>query len=96
MKMGWCSNPPGHNILHGFHPPCTSPPEKIIHRYKELAKIERGWRALKSALLLRPIHRRTEDRIKAHVFVCLLALRIERLMRNRLKTLSVSKALDRL
>jgi transposase len=74
----------------------TSPPEEIIHRYKELAEIERGWRALKSTLLLRPVHHWTEDRIKAHVFICVLALQIERLMRNRLKTLSVSKALDRL
>ena len=74
----------------------TSPPEEIIHRYKELAEIERGWRALKSTLLLRPVHHWTEDRIKAHVFICVLALQIERLMRNRLKTLSVSKAIDRL
>jgi transposase len=57
---------------------------------------ERGWRALKSTLLLRPVHHWTEDRIKAHVFICVLALQIERLMRNRLKTLSMSKALDRL
>ncbi|MCG2740783.1 MAG: IS1634 family transposase, partial [Syntrophaceae bacterium] len=74
----------------------TSPPEEVIQRYKELAEIERGWRALKSTLLLRPVHHWTEDRIKAHVFICVLALQIERLMRNRLKTLSVSKALDRL
>jgi len=74
----------------------TSPLEEIIKRYKELAEIERGWRALKSTLLLRPVHHWTEDRIKAHVFICVLALQIERLMRNRLKTLSVSKALDRL
>ena len=72
------------------------PPEEIIQRYKELAEIERGWRALKSTLLLRPVHHWTEDRIKAHVFICVLALQIERLMRNRLKTLSVGKALDRL
>jgi len=51
---------------------------------------------LKSTLLLRPVHHWTEDRIKAHVFICVLALQIERLMRNRLKTLSVSKTLDRL
>jgi len=74
----------------------TSPPEEIIQRYKELAEIERGWRALKSTLLLRPVHHWTEDRIKAHVFICVLALQIERLMRNRLNILSVSKALDRL
>jgi len=74
----------------------SSPPKEIIHRYKELAEIERGWRALKSSLLLRPVHHWTEDRIKAHVFICVLALQIERLMRNRLQTLSVRKALDRL
>lgn len=74
----------------------SSPLEEIIHRYKELAEIERGWRALKSTLLLRPVYHWTEERIKAHVFICVLALQIERLMRNRLKTLSVSKALDRL
>jgi transposase len=74
----------------------SSPPEEIIKRYKELAEIERGWRALKSTLLLRPVHHWTEDRIKAHVFICVLALQIERLMRNRLKTLSVGKAIDRL
>lgn len=51
---------------------------------------------MKSTLLLRPVHHWTEDRIKAHVFICVLALQIERLMRNRLKTFSVSKALDRL
>lgn len=45
---------------------------------------------------MRPIHQWTEDQIKAHVFICVLALQIERLMRNRLKTLAVSKALDRL
>jgi len=74
----------------------ASPPEEIINRYKELAEVERGWRALKSTLLLRPVHHWTEERIKAHVFICVLALQIERLMRNRLKTLSVNKALDRL
>jgi transposase len=74
----------------------TTPSEEIIHRYKELAEIERGWRALKSTLLLRPVHHWTKDRIKAHVFICVLALQIERLMRHRLKTLSVSKALERL
>ena len=72
----------------------ASPPEEIINRYKELAEVERGWRALKSTLLLRPVHHWTEERIKAHVFICVLALQIERLMRNRLKTLSVNKALD--
>lgn len=72
------------------------PPEEVVRRYKELAEIERGWRALKSSLMLRPLYHWTEDRIKAHVFLCVLALQIERLMRRRLQSISVDKAIDRL
>ena len=59
--------------------------EEVIFRYKELSEIERGWRALKSTLLLRPVFHWTEERIRAHVFICVLALQIERWMRNRLR-----------
>jgi transposase len=69
------------------------PAEEIVARYKELAEIERGWRALKSSLLLRPVYHWTEPRIRAHIFICVLALQLERWMRNRLKTTSVPKAL---
>jgi len=72
------------------------PPEEVVRRYKELAEIERGWRALKSSLMLRPLYHWTEDRIRAHVFLCVLALQIERLMRKRLQSISVGKAIDRL
>lgn len=69
------------------------PAAEIVTRYKELAEIERGWRTLKSSLLLRPVYHWTERRILAHIFICVLALQVERWMRNRLKTLSVPKAL---
>lgn len=72
------------------------PPEEVVHRYKELAEIERGWRSLKSTLLIRPVYHWTEKRIRAHIFVCVLALQIERWMRRRLKTVSVPKALFQL
>jgi len=73
-----------------------SPPADIVRRYKELAEIERGFRTLKSALKLRPVFHWTEERIKAHIFVCVLALQIERLMRHRLRSVSVRRAIDRL
>jgi transposase len=72
------------------------PAEEIVKRYKELAEIERDWRTLKSSLLLRPVYHWTEPRIRAHIFICILALQIERWMRNRLKTVSVRKALQSL
>jgi transposase len=76
----------------------TLSPEEVVRRYKELAEIERGWRCLKSTLLVRPVHHWTERRIRAHVFVCVLALQVERWMRNRLRPLEISvpKALDAL
>jgi transposase len=69
--------------------------EDIVLRYKELAEIERGWRSLKSTLLLRPVYHWTEKRIRAHVFICVLALQLERWMRRKLRgTASVSRAVD--
>ncbi len=59
--------------------------EDIVLRYKELAEIERGWRSLKSTLLLRPVFHWTEKRILAHIFICVLALQLERWMRQRLR-----------
>ncbi|GAB4258703.1 IS1634 family transposase [Deferrisoma sp.] len=65
-------------------------PEEIIGRYKELAEIERGWRCLKSTVKVRPVYHWTERRIRAHIFVCVLALQVERWMRNRLRPLGLS------
>jgi transposase len=70
--------------------------QEIVRRYKELAEIERGWRSLKSTLLLRPVYHWTEERIRAHVFVCVLALQIERWMRKRLAGMSVPAAIRQL
>jgi hypothetical protein len=49
-------------------------PAKVVATYKSLANVERDFRSLKSIdLSLRPIHHRTETRVKAHVFICMLA-----------------------
>ncbi|HBO70726.1 MAG TPA: hypothetical protein DD658_11675 [Deltaproteobacteria bacterium] len=71
----------------------ASKPEEVIRRYKALAEIERGFRALKSTLELRPLNHWTENRIRAHVFLCILALQMERWMRKKLAGISVPKAI---
>jgi transposase len=68
----------------------NAPCADIIKHYKELAEIERGWRALKSTLELRPVYHWTEERIRAHVFVCVISLQLERWMRNKLKDMAMS------
>ena len=46
--------------------------------YKSLAQVERAFRSLKSLdLLIRPIRHRTEERVPAHIFLCMLAYYLE-------------------
>jgi hypothetical protein len=48
--------------------------ENAVRGYKRLADVEQAFRSLKSLeLLVRPIHHRLEKRVKAHIFICLLA-----------------------
>jgi hypothetical protein len=42
--------------------------------YKQLLEVERGWRDLKQVIDLRPVYHRQEERIRAHVILCWLAL----------------------
>ena len=46
--------------------------------YQQLWQIERGWRDMKQVLDLRPVYHRREDRIRAHVVLCWLALLLVR------------------
>ena len=47
---------------------------KVVATYKSLARVERDFRSLKAIDLdLRPIHHWTETRVRAHVFICMLA-----------------------
>jgi transposase len=49
-----------------------------VRSYKSLAQVERAFRTLKGLdLLIRPIRHRTENRVPAHIFLCLLAYYVE-------------------
>lgn len=49
-----------------------------VRHYKSLANVERAFRTLKSVdLRIRPIHHRLADRVRAHIFLCLLAYYVE-------------------
>src|ERR671911_923489 len=52
----------------------TLTPDDLAAAYKQLIAVERGWRDMKSALGLRPVFHHREDRIRAHVQLCWLAL----------------------
>ena len=48
--------------------------EDIALGYKQLLEVERGWRDMKPIIGLRPVYHRLEERIRAHVTLCWLAL----------------------
>lgn len=54
-----------------------------VRSYKQLAKVERAFRTMKSIdIRVRPIHHRLEDRVRAHIFLCMLAYYVQWHMRE--------------
>ena len=66
----------------------TMTAEQLVSTYKSLAQVERAFRSMKSIdLHVRPIYHFNDDRIRAHVFLCMLAYDVEWHMRDRLREL---------
>ena len=56
-----------------------------VERYKDLGAVEQAFRCFKTVdLKVRPIHHRLEGRVRAHVFLCMLAYYLEWHMRKAL------------
>ena len=54
-----------------------------VRHYKSLSQVERAFRSLKTVdLKVRPIHHRLSDRVRAHIFLCMLAYYVEWHMRE--------------
>jgi hypothetical protein len=62
--------------------------EEAVRSYKRLSQVERAFRSLKSVdLKVRPIHHRLEERVRAHILLCMLAYYVEWHMRQALAPL---------
>jgi transposase len=75
--------------LDGIYVIRTSEPaisaEDTVRSYKYLAQVERVFKTFKGIeMLVRPIWHRTEDHVKAHLFLCMLAYYVEWHMRKAL------------
>jgi hypothetical protein len=61
------------------------PTDEAVRTYKRLSKVERAFRCMKlSDLEIRPVYHWRSDRVRAHVFLCMLAYHIEWHMRKAL------------
>lgn len=59
--------------------------EDIVANYKNLARVERAFQSLKSInISVRPIYHHLEERVRAHIFLCMLAYYVEYAMRRAL------------
>ena len=74
----------GEELLDGIYVVRTSEPtERLtaadgVRSYKRLALVEQAFRCLKGIdLLVRPIHHRIADRVRAHILLCMLAFYVE-------------------
>nr|WP_199800634.1 IS1634 family transposase [Streptomyces marianii] len=80
---------------------CSDPDlsaEDIALGYKQLLEVERGWRDMKQIIDLRPVYHRLEERIRAHVVLCWLALLLIRIIETSADATwtTVRRELDRL
>lgn len=78
-------------VLDGFYIVRTSVSEKTLSAeqtvtaYKDLSHVEQAFRSIKTVdLKVRPIHHHLADRVRSHVFLCMLAYYVEWYMRQRL------------
>jgi len=63
--------------------------DDTVRNYKALTTLERAFRSLKTVdLKVRPIHHHLEDRVRAHIFLCMLAYYVEWHMREAWRQLT--------
>ena len=61
---------------------------EVVRGYKRLTEVERAFRSMKTVdLEIRPIHHRLENRVRAHIFLCMLAYYVEWHMREAWRAL---------
>lgn len=85
-------------ILRTSEPKESISAEHTVRQYKNLSLIERIYRTVKAIdILIRPIRHRSEDRVRAHIFLCMLAYFVEWHLRKALAPLLFEdEELDRL
>ena len=64
--------------------------QAVVRAYKQLKVNERAFRTMKTPLEIRPIYHRLEERVRAHVFICMLACYVRFELERRLAPLLYS------
>ena len=75
----------GHYVLATSLDPSVADAGEVLAAYRSLQHVEQRFRVLKSTLGLRPIRHWTENRVRGHIAICVLAAVAESLIGNRLR-----------
>ncbi len=69
----------------------------IVEAYKDLWRIERSFRTMKSFIEIRPVNHRRSDRIRSHVFLCVLSFLLSRMIERSMNdTVTIAAISDQL
>jgi transposase len=77
------------------HPDDTRPALDLIRQYHQKEVVEHAFGIIKSVVDLRPVHHQTNQKIKAHVTLCVLALLLSRYLELKLHHQRIHMAVDR-
>ena len=75
-------------------------PQQLIRQYKNLTGVEKAFKEIKDFLRLRPIRHHEDNRVRAHVFICVLSYLLEKILEKKMRQthlmITAREALDRL
>jgi hypothetical protein len=71
-------------VIRTAEPPSRIGSAAVVRAYKQLKVNEHAFRTMKTPLEIRPIHHRLDDRVRAHVFLCMLACYVQFELARRL------------
>lgn len=75
-------------VIRTSEPAAKLSADDAVRSYKNLARVEQVFRTVKGVeIRVRPIHHRLEERVRSHIFICLLAYYVEWHMRQALAPL---------
>ncbi len=90
------------NAYDGFcvlvaHSDCTLSDQELCKLYRDKDVVEKDFQTIKSVLQVHPVRHRSDEKVKAHVSVCMISLLLERLFKKRLGEIrSTQEALETL
>lgn len=90
-ERAWARRRRGHGInLIVAQPDVPGTAQELVQRYFAKDAIEKDFQTIKSFVELRPVHHRTDPKLRAHVDICMLALLLNRVLSTRLEGTDVS------